>query len=189
MYPNFEGLPFFPVQRHPSPLLSSSPHPSPRSIVREGFEQRNVRTTSLPHGSPRWGKIQSKKDAANIARTWAGGVGGGESCHICSLPPWNRRAGGRGRTRALLFSLPRENISRLSPSLCQPSPSAHPSPSGSSITHPPSHGIPSARRPTDARTHPPSVGASAAPEGAPQSATAAAAARATGEKKFYSADR
>ncbi|XP_050615188.1 proline-rich protein 36 [Macaca thibetana thibetana] len=41
--------------------------------------------------SPPVGETSPGWVTANIARTW------GESCHICSLAPWNRRAGGRAR--------------------------------------------------------------------------------------------
>lgn len=70
----------------------------------------------------------------------------------------------------------------LSPSHCRPTPSAHPSPFFSSATHSPSHRLPSAQRPTDARTNPPSVGPPASPEGAPQAAPAAIAALGNWEK-------
>ena len=150
---------------------------SPRPItVQEGFGQRNVWTTSLPEGSPPGGgKIQLKWGVAKHRQNLGRKVAIFVLCH-----PGIDVPAGAGAHASSGLSLPRENPARPSRSLCWPTPSAHPSPSGSSATLPPSHGVPSARRPADARTHPPSVGASAAPEGAPQSTAAAAAARPPG---------
>ena len=135
MYPNFEGLPFFPVQRHPSPVLSSSPPPSPRSIFREGFEQRNVRTTSLPNGSPRWGKIQSKKDAANIARTWAGGWGKLPYLFFATLESTCGRA--RAHTHSCSACPEKTYLDCLQVSVSPSPPRTHLPPAALLPTHPP----------------------------------------------------
>ncbi|XP_055137486.1 proline-rich protein 36 [Symphalangus syndactylus] len=77
-------------------------------------------------------------------------------------------------------------VEALSSSPCRPTPFAHPSPSCSSATHSPSHGIPSAPRRTDASTHPPSVCAPAAPEGLRGLRPPPPRRGATGKKKFCS---
>lgn len=77
---------------------------------------------------------------------------------------------GAGRDASSACGLPRENQLGSSPSLLA-SPSAHPSPPPAACTSHPT-ASPRPTRPADARTHFPS-GASAAPEGAPQSRHAA----------------
>lgn len=92
------------------------------------------------------------------------GGGGGGSCHICSLQPWNRRAGRRGRTHTLFLSTPGENVARRSSRCLQvivdppPPPIRHPA-SALRPTHPPTASPPL----SDRRTHAQTLQASARP--------------------------